>query len=495
MNFFFQQAKYLVRILFFILPLLILECDFDKKAKLNFILPLPNAFVGATIVESSGSTDLFEGTTTDTYTIVLNSAPATSVTIAANFDTRQLKVNESTASPVGITFTPDNWNIPQTVTVMAVYDNITEGNHKSVISHNTASGNFLSPVTQVGNVLASITDNQGSKLTSSFQSGTVTVGGTNPLVVSLSTTVDSSKSFAYCNFQMNNSGADRATTCQLATNGSSISIQSGNAGSATVVNWYVVEFAKGAFVQRGSNSLLSTDTSMTINLSTAVDLSRSFIIAYSRTTAGSSAIDEQRTLRYRFLSNSSMEILRNETGIVVDFEWQVIQLDGGRVQSGIATIQNGFTTISSTISSINVSNSFIILNTAAGSGVNGVETDHYVQAYFNSSTQLSFVRTGTNDTVDISWFAIEMVDGTTAQSGNVTVSATSASATSSLNTVDTTKTMIISSYKVETGSGPTATQDSGTFSSIFNNSTTIQFDRALQENNVAVISWFAIQFQ
>jgi hypothetical protein len=294
---------------------------------------------------------------------------------------------------------------------------------------------------------------------------------------------------------MNNSGADRATTCQLATNGSSISIQSGNAGSATVVNWYVVEFAKGALVQRGSNSLLSTDTTMTISLSTAVDLSRSFIIAYSRTTAGSSAIDEQRTLRYRFLSNSSMEILRNETGIVVDFEWQVIQLDGGRVQSGIATIQNGFTTISSTISSINVSNSFIILNTAAGSGVNGVETDHYVQAYFNSSTQLSFVRTGTNDKVDISWFAIEMVDGTTAQSGNVTVSATSASATSSLNTVDTTKTMIISSYKVETGSGPTATQDSGTFSSIFNNSTTIQFDRALQENNVAVISWFAVQFQ
>lgn len=494
----FQIAKSLksiskIFILFFFIS--ILECDIDKKARINFVLPLPNNFVGATIVESDGSTDLFEGTTTDTYTIALNSAPASSVTIAINFDNKQLKINESTTSPIAITFTTANWNIPQTVSVMAAYDSITEGNHKSVISHDTSSGNLLSPVIQIGNVVANITDNQGSRLTSSFQSGTVTIGGTNPLSVSLSKTVDASKSFAYCNFQMNNSAADRATTCQIASNGASVVIQSGNSGSGTVVNWYVVEFSTGAFVQRGSNSLLAAESTKTITLSQSVDLSRSFIIAYSRTVNTNSTIDEQRTLRYRFLTTSSIEIVRNENGIVTDFEWQVIQLDGGRVQSGISTILNNSSSISSTISSINLNNSFIIFNSAAGSGVGGVETDHYVQGYFNSSTQITFARMGTNDSVDVSWFAIEMVDGTTSQSGNVTVSSSAASTTTNLNAVDTTKTMIISSYQVETGSGGAATQDSGTFSSIFNNATTIQFERAGAESNTALITWFAVQFQ
>lgn len=495
MNFFTQQAKYLVKILFSILHLLILECDFDKKAKLNFILPLPNSFVGATIVESSGSTDLFEGTTSDPYTIVLNSPPSSSVTIAVNFDTRQLIVNDSTTSPIGITFTPDNWNIPQTVTVRAVFDNITEGNHKSVISHDTASGNLISPVIGVGNVVANITDNQGSRLTSSFQSGTITSAGINPINIALTSTVDASKSFVYCNAQYGNSSANRVITCQLADTGSEVIIQAGAANAGTVVNWYVVEFSRGALVQRGGNTMLATESSNTITLSNSVDLSRTFIIANSRINSGSNNSDERRTLRYRMLSTNSFEVYRNETGTSVSYEWQVIQLDGGRVQSGQNTIASGSNSISATISSVTLNNSFIIFNLAAGSGVNGAETDYYVRASYSSATQVTFTRTGNSDTVDISWFAIEMVDGTTSQSGNTSVASTDVFATANLNSVDSSKTMIISSYQVETGDSASATQDSGTYSSIFTNSTTIQFDRAVQENNAANISWFAVQFQ
>lgn len=480
---------------FILYCILLFQCGSDRKAKINFVLPLSNSFVGATIVESGGSTDLFEGTTSDTYTIVLNSAPTNLVSVALNFDSTQLKINDSITSPVQINFTTANWDQPQTISVLAIYDNIAEGNHKSIITHSVESGNpFISPI-QIGNVVASITDNQGSRLTSSFQSGTVTIGGINPLAVNLTTTVDVTKSYVYCNFKLNGSGADRATTCQLSANGASISIQSGNAGSSSVVNWYVVEFSKGASVQRGSNSLLSTESTNTITLSTAVDLSRTFIIAYSRTTSTSNTIDEERTLRYRLLSTTSMEVYRNETGIAISYEWQVIQLDGGRVQSGISTIANGSTSVSVPISSVNLGNSFIILNSAAGAGVNGVETNHYVQASYASTTQINFARTGNSDTVDVSWYAIEMVDGTSVQSGNSSVATTSIFSTSSLTTVDTTKTMIVSSYQVDNGDAPATTQDSGTFSSYFLDSSTIKFERASAESNGAKISWFAVQFQ
>jgi hypothetical protein len=170
-------------------------------------------------------------------------------------------------------------------------------------------------------------------------------------------------------------------------------------------------------------------------------------------------------------------------------------LDGARIQSGIATIQSNSTSVSATLNSVNLSNSFIILNSAAGAGVNGVEHDHYVQAYYNSSTQIRFARNGTDDTVDISWYAIEMIDGTTVQSGNTTVSSVSSSAITNLNAVNTGKTMIVFSNQIELGSGGDLTQDSGTFSSVFNNSTTIQFQRAGAESNSAIISWFAVQFQ
>ena len=471
------------KILFIVLCIFIVDCDFNNNPKLNFSFPLPSSnssvsttqsspFVGATILESSGSTDIFEGVTKDSYTIVLNSVPKDSVIISVSFDNTQISVNDLTTSPISISFTTANWNIPQTVYVTAIYDNTTEGNHKSSILHTTTDG---TDIVTIGTVIANITDNSGSRLTNSLQSGTVTIGGTNPLAVTLTPSVDPAKSYAYCNFRMNNSAANRATTCQIAANGTTIDIQSGNSG--------------------GSNSLLATESIQTITLSQSVDLNRSFIIAYSRTANSSSSIDERRTLRYRFLTNSTIEVLRNETGIVTDFEWQVIQLDGARIQSGIATIQNNSTSVSATLSSLNLSNSFIILNSAAGAGVNGVEHDHYVQAYYNSSTQIRFARNGTDDTVDISWYAIEMIDGTTVQSGNTTVSSVSSSAITNLNAVNTGKTMIVFSNQIELGSGGDLTQDSGTFSSVFNNSTTIQFQRAGAESNSAIISWFAVQFQ
>ncbi|GEM_PF-1555223 len=491
------------KILFIVLCIFIVDCDFNNNPKLNFSFPLPSSnssvsttqsspFVGATILESSGSTDIFEGVTKDSYTIVLNSVPKDSVIISVSFDNTQISVNDLTTSPISISFTTANWNIPQTVYVTAIYDNTTEGNHKSSILHTTTDG---TDIVTIGTVIANITDNSGSRLTNSLQSGTVTIGGTNPLAVTLTPSVDPAKSYAYCNFRMNNSAANRATTCQIAANGTTIDIQSGNSGSGTVVNWYVIEFSTGALVQRGSNTLLATESIQTITLSQSVDLNRSFIIAYSRTANSSSSIDERRTLRYRFLTNSTIEVLRNETGIVTDFEWQVIQLDGARIQSGIATIQSNSTSVSATLNSVNLSNSFIILNSAAGAGVNGVEHDHYVQAYYNSSTQIRFARNGTDDTVDISWYAIEMIDGTTVQSGNTTVSSVSSSAITNLNAVNTGKTMIVFSNQIELGSGGDLTQDSGTFSSVFNNSTTIQFQRAGAESNSAIISWFAVQFQ
>ena len=131
-----------------------------------------NDTAGATIVQSSGSTDLTEGGATDTYTIVLNSQPTANVTIAIAPD------SQSTTNPTSLTFTSANWNVDQTVTVTAVNDSVVEGNHTSTIQHTATSSDTNYNGLTIGSVTASITDNDTAGVTIVQTGGTaLTEGG------------------------------------------------------------------------------------------------------------------------------------------------------------------------------------------------------------------------------------------------------------------------------------------------------------------------------
>ncbi len=108
---------------------------------------------GVTITESSGTTNVTEGGPTDTYTVVLNTVPTANVTITLNPGT------QVTVSPSTLTFTPSNWNVPQTVTVTAVDDAAVEGNHTGTISHTATSTDTNYNSIAIANVVANITDN------------------------------------------------------------------------------------------------------------------------------------------------------------------------------------------------------------------------------------------------------------------------------------------------------------------------------------------------
>ncbi len=495
-----------MRLLLIILLLIQLSCEKKINPNIKYVLvtpkpetaqiiippSVPSPNIEILIVESNSSTDLFEGTTTDSYTIQLKSLPSENKEVRINFDPVQLIINETQTSPLVINFTTTNWNTPQTITVRAVFDNIFEGPTRSVILH-TQTINSVSS-TSLGTIIANITDNSGSRLTTSFQSGTITLTAISTSI-SLTTPVNISKAYVNCNFQLVASGANRATTCQLNSTGTAVEITTGTIASNTIVNWYVVEFSIGALVQRNVANFSSTDLSRTISLNSSVDQSRTFVIVYSRTTDSSNNNDEQRTVIAKLTNQTTLNLIRQEAGMALEVEWQVVQLDGARVQTGESTISNSMTTTQATIQPINLNNSFIIINQNGSGNINGIETDLYVQASFIDSRNINFKRTGNQNSVTISWFAIEMIDGTTVQSGTVIITQTSTFGQVNLNQVEIGKTMIVISYRVETGNTPEATQDSGTFSSIFLNSTTIQFDRFLQENNICEITWYAVSYQ
>ena len=76
-----------------------------------------------TIVEEGGATATSETGTTDTFTVVLDTQPATDVV----FDVVSGDTGEGTVDLATLTFTNGNWDTPQTVTVTGVDDIIIDG--------------------------------------------------------------------------------------------------------------------------------------------------------------------------------------------------------------------------------------------------------------------------------------------------------------------------------------------------------------------------------
>lgn len=130
---------------------------------------------GFTVTEITGNTTEQGGQAT--FTISLNTMPSANVTIAlSSSDTTEVSV-----SPTSLTFTPTNWNSPQTVTITGVDDFIDDGNIGYTITAQVVSSdinfNALTPysisVTNNNNDSANITINPTAGLTTS-ENGTTT---------------------------------------------------------------------------------------------------------------------------------------------------------------------------------------------------------------------------------------------------------------------------------------------------------------------------------
>ncbi|MBD3886032.1 choice-of-anchor L domain-containing protein [Phormidium tenue FACHB-886] len=108
---------------------------------------------GVTITQSDGNSQVVEGGETDTYTIVLNSQPTSNVTVTLTTGSQLI------ASSNTLTFTPEDWNKAQTVTITAANDEVFEGNHSSTIAHTVSSNDSIYNGASVLPVVVNISDN------------------------------------------------------------------------------------------------------------------------------------------------------------------------------------------------------------------------------------------------------------------------------------------------------------------------------------------------
>jgi hypothetical protein len=144
-----------------------------------------------TVTPSGGSTSTVEGGATDTFTVVLTSQPTGPVTIMLASSATGLA---SFAPASTLTFSSGNWNIPQTVTVTSVEDQVYNVANYNIAFTVTSSDTFYNGL--VVTPLAAIhTDNDPqSSLTVANASASEPSTGTSTLTFTVTTTPASGSS-------------------------------------------------------------------------------------------------------------------------------------------------------------------------------------------------------------------------------------------------------------------------------------------------------------
>ncbi|MEZ6088478.1 MAG: GEVED domain-containing protein [Pirellulaceae bacterium] len=105
--------------------------DADDVAGVN----IDNDIAGVTLSKTSGLATSEAGGS-DSFTIVLNTKPSADVTIAVSSS----KPTEATVSPQQVVFTPTNWNLPKTISVSGVDDQIDDDAVSfSIVTHAAVS--------------------------------------------------------------------------------------------------------------------------------------------------------------------------------------------------------------------------------------------------------------------------------------------------------------------------------------------------------------------
>ena len=108
-------------------------------------------------------------------------SPQDDVTVTINDPTDNTAV---TTDPAALTFTPDNWDVPQTVTVTCAEDDNAE-DEESIVTHTVGGGDYEG-VSAPG-VTVSVTDNDTPAVILSESSLTIDEGGTGTYTMKLNT--------------------------------------------------------------------------------------------------------------------------------------------------------------------------------------------------------------------------------------------------------------------------------------------------------------------
>jgi CheY-like chemotaxis protein len=135
---------------------------------------IDNDAIGIQVIEQAGGVNIAEASGIGFYNVKLKSQPSSNVNISISFNSAQISL-----APTNLVFTNSNWDTNQAVLITAINDDISEGNHISLITHTVSSSDNDYDELSMQSVNVHITDDDtvGVIITSTGEGTNVVEGG------------------------------------------------------------------------------------------------------------------------------------------------------------------------------------------------------------------------------------------------------------------------------------------------------------------------------
>ena len=249
----------------------------------------------------------------------------------------------------------------------------------------------------------------------SVQRGNVNMAGIATGNATLTTAVDTSKSFPIVSFRCNGGttfGGNDFLKAKLTTSTNlQLAFQTNGDGTA-VAEWQVVEYTDST-VTSADVSFAAGDSSKTATVSIS-DLSKAWLIYTYNTADGTGTNIGQKLVQGQITNATTLTFDRNNTGQVINLTWYLVQFtDATTVQYASAAFTPAATTqVDVTITGVTTGNSIA----AGGYIMRGGRSPDNTQGepgvgWFNfdltSSTNLRITRGQTTSTADVGWFVVQ----------------------------------------------------------------------------------------
>ncbi|HRK54245.1 MAG TPA: T9SS type A sorting domain-containing protein [Cyclobacteriaceae bacterium] len=207
----------------------------------------------------------------------------------------------------------------------------------------------------------------------------------------------------------------------------------GSAGTATI-KWQVFEFASGVTVQHGS----STNVGNTAVGITAVDLTKSFVIATGRNDGSQFGSDDSFSANLTTTTNLQLVCPGNT---YTEVFWQVVQYDDVIVKKITGSIAGGSTSGTSTITPAvtNLAKTMVISNHTISGNVNAADLP---RTELTNATTVTYTRTGNVATMNFVTYVVEFTDPTTVTRGTQSFASTVTTQNASISASTTTSGII-----------------------------------------------------
>lgn len=235
----------------------------------------------------------------------------------------------------------------------------------------------------------------------------------------------------------------------------------------------------GTSVQRGIVAGTTATLTATIN---SVSIDKTFVL---HTQASTSSAPTQAMYTSDMSVGTEITFTKYGSGTIGNISWQAIESSDIKVQRNTVAFAAATSEVNVSINSVNLSNSFILVNGRVSSTTTSTNNRGHFNARFLNSTTIQLERRTTGTAASAGWQVVEW-NNSNVQAGNSSFTGYGINVT--VNAVNTSRAILFFGSAVSGGTGVGSTLIVGNISG----SSTISFERTYNVGTVN-ITWFLVE--